>query len=288
MVKLSKYKGLREISDYKKEKLFMRILPNRTTSLFGNMPYIYQKKVNKWSSKKITEKTKFLIVDDKDGQLGMCPLRRNIPIVVYEPDKIFLDGGKTEIPLNVPNTSDFIFAKRNILGFKDRITTEMLMTKCNLINKNYYNFTDEDKYEYVAACHSIDRDSNVEFSMEYKINKLKSNVADNGYLYLEYNVALKEDDYETYPANQYLRNNEILKYFDTNEWTIITNEIAILKSEYTPLNKNRKDVIVGFLDVKKTPTPKKKEIKHKQNYTFYDTKKEKIVNHSYVINGVLR
>lgn len=288
MVKLSKYKGLREISDYKKEKLFMRILPNRTTSLFGNMPYIYQKKVNKWSSKKITEKTKFLIVDDKDGQLGMCPLRRNIPIVVYEPDKVFLDGGKTEVPLNIPNTSEFIFAKRNILGFKDRVTTEMLMTKCNLINKNYYNFTDEDKYEYVAACHSIDRDSNIEFSMEYKINKLKSNVADNGYLYLEYNIALKEDDYETYPANLYLRNNEILKYFDTNEWTIITNEIAILKSEYTPLNKNRKDVIVGFLDVKKTPTPKKKEIKHKQNYTFYDTKKEKIVNHSYVINGVLR
>lgn len=288
MVKSSKYKGLREILSYKKEKLFMKILPNRTTSLFGNMPYIYQKKVNKWSLKKITEKTKFLIIDDKDGQLGMCPLRRNIPIVVYEPDKVFLEGGKIEVPLNIPNTTDFIFAKRNILGFKDRITNELLTTKYNLINKNYYNFTDENKYEYVAACHSIDRDSNIEFSMDYKINKLKSNVADNGYLYLEYNIALKGDDYDTYPVNQYLRNNEILKYFDTNEWTIITNEIAITKSDYTPLNRDRKDVVVGYLDVRKTPTPKKKEVKQKQNYTFYDTREEKIVNHSYIINGVLR
>lgn len=267
----------------------MRILPNRTNSLFGNMPYIYQKKVNKWAQKKINEKTQFLIVDDKDGQLGMCPLRRNIPIVVYEPDKVFLDGGKAEIPLNIPNTSDFIFAKRNILGFKDRITTEMLTAKCNLINKNYYSFTDENKYEYVAACHSLDRDSNAEFSMEYKINKLKSNVAKNGYLYLEYNIALRDDDYETYPSNKYLRNNEILNYFDTNEWTIIANEVAILKEDYTPLNKERKDVAVGYLDVKKAPTPKKKEKKHiKQSYTFYSTKEEKYVNHSYIINGVLR
>lgn len=232
--------------------------------------------------KKVNEKTKFLIVDDKDGQLGMCPLRRNIPIVVYEPEKVFLEGGKTEVPLNVPNTSNFVFVKRNILGFKDRITTELITTKYNLINKNYYSFTDENKYDYVAGCHSLDRDSNIEFSMEYKINKLKSNVSDNGYLYLEYNIALKDDDYETYHSNKYLRNNEILSYFDTNEWTIITNEIEIVKEEYTPLNKENKDVVVGYLDVKKSSTPKKKENKHiKQSYTFYDSNNEKTVNHSY-------
>lgn len=37
----------------------MRILPNRTSSLFGNMPYIYQKKVNKWSLKKLMRKQNF-------------------------------------------------------------------------------------------------------------------------------------------------------------------------------------------------------------------------------------
>lgn len=267
----------------------MKILPNRTASLFGNMPYIYQKKVNKWSSKKINEKTKFLIVDDKDGQLGMCPLRKNIPIVVYEPNKVFLDGGKTEVPLNVPNTEEFIFVKRNILGFKDRITTEMLYAKSVLMNKNYYNFDDEEKYDYVAACHSVDRDSNKDLTMEYKINKLKHNVKDGGYLYLEYYVALKEDDFELYPANQYLRNNEILNYFDFNEWTIITNKVEIVTDEYTPFNKTKKEVVVGYLDVRKKPTPKKKENKKvKQTYTFYGTREEKLVNHSYVINGVVR
>lgn len=267
----------------------MRNLPNRTSSLFGNMPYIYQKKVNKWSLKKINEKTKFLIVDDKDGQLGMCPLRRNIPIVVYEPEKVFLEGGKTEVPLSVPNTSNFVFAKRNILGFKDRITTELIKTKYNLINKNYYSFTDENKYDYVAACHSLDRDSNIDYSMEYKINKLKNNVADKGYLYLEYDIALRDDDYKNYPSNKYLRNNEILNYFDTNEWTIITNEIKIVKADYTPLNKENKDIVIGYLDAKKSPTPKKKKEKRpKRTYTFYESNNEKIVKHSYVINGVMR
>ena len=267
----------------------MRILPNRTNSLFGNMPYIFQKRVMNWKIRNNGEKSKFLIIDDKDGQLGMCPLRRNIPIVVYEPEKVFLEGGKIEVPLNIPNTTNFIFAKRNILGFKDRITTELLTTNCNIVNKNYYKFTDENKYEYVAACHSIDRDSNIEFTMDYKINKLKNNVARDGYLYLEYEVALKDDDYETYPANKYLRNNEILKYFDTDEWTILVNDVEIKQSDYTPLNKERKNVVVGYLDVKKTPTPKKKDHKPlKQTYTFYGTQEEKVVKHSYVINGVIR
>ena len=267
----------------------MRILPNRTNSLFGNMPYIFQKRVMNWKIRNNGEKSKFLIIDDKDGQLGMCPLRRNIPIVVYEPEKVFLEGGKIEVPLNIPNTTDFIFAKRNILGFKDRITTELLTTNCNIVNKNYYKFTDENKYEYVAACHSIDRDSNIEFTMDYKINKLKNNVARDGYLYLEYEVALKDDDYETYPANKYLRNNEILKYFDTDEWTILVNDVEIKQSDYTPLNKERKNVVVGYLDVKKTPTPKKKDHKPlKQTYTLYGTQEEKVVKHSYVINGVIR
>ncbi len=267
----------------------MKILPIRTNSLFGNIPFIYQKRVNKWSLKKINEKLKFLIIDDKDGQLGMCPLRKNIPIVVYEPEQVYLNGGKVEVPLNIPNTTNFIFAKRNIMGFKDRITTELINTKCNLINRNYYGFTDENKYDYVAACHSIDRDCNIEYSMEYKINKLKRNVVDKGYLYLEYYVALKEDDYENYPANKYLRNNEILNYFDENEWTIITNEIKIIKDDLTPLNKELKDVVVGYLHVRKTPTPRKK-VKRiiKNTYTFYDTYEEKVVKHSYIINGVMR
>ena len=104
----------------------MRLLPNRTNSLFGNIPEIYRKKVMKWQTRKIYKESRFLIIDDKDGHLGMCPLRVNIPIDVYEPNKEYLFGGKTEIPINIPDTNQFMFIERNILGFRDRISNELL------------------------------------------------------------------------------------------------------------------------------------------------------------------
>ena len=85
----------------------------------------------KWQTRKIYKNSKFLVIDDKDGHLGMCPLRLNIPIDAYEPNKTYLYGGKTEIPINIPDTDKFMYIERNILGFKDRINHELLDTKYN-------------------------------------------------------------------------------------------------------------------------------------------------------------
>ena len=59
--------------------------------------------------------------------------------------------------------------------------------------------------------------------MDYKINKIKSNVALGGYIYIEYYLAIDEKDYKKYPSNQYLRYGEIEKYFPKEEWTILYN-----------------------------------------------------------------
>lgn len=263
----------------------MRILPNRTNSLFGNIPEIYRKKVMKWQTRKIYKDSKFLVIDDKDGHLGMCPLRINIPIDAYEPNKTYLYGGKTEIPINIPDTDKFMYIERNILGFKDRINHELLDTKYNLYNKNYYETKNDSLYEYVSVCRSLDRKENEKFDMDYKINKIKSNVAKNGYIYLEYYLALEDNNYEKYPSNRYLRYGEILKYFPEDEWTILTNEVEIVKDEYTPINRNNENVAIGYLDVRRMPTPKKKP--DKKIYTNYNDECKQ-VKHAYTINGVVR
>lgn len=265
----------------------MRLLPNRTNSLFGNIPEIYRKKVMKWQTRKIYKESRFLIIDDKDGHLGMCPLRVNIPIDVYEPNKEYLFGGKTEIPINIPDTNQFMFIERNILGFKDRISNELLECECQLYNLNYYEVKNNCLYDYVAACRSLDRKENKRFDMDYKINKIKSNVALGGYIYLEYYLAIDEKDYKKYPSNQYLRYGEIEKYFPKEEWTILYNEVEIIKDDYTPLNRNNEMVAIGYLDVRKIPTPTSKTKKEYKTYVNYNNEK-KIVNHSYTINGVVR
>ena len=41
------------------------------------------------------------------------------------------------------------------------------------------------------------------------------------YLYIDYMMAIDEEDYKAYPANKFYRKNEIKKYFD-NTWEIIS------------------------------------------------------------------
>lgn len=264
----------------------MRILPNRTKSLFGNIPYIYQKKVMKWNYRKNFEDTKFLIIDDKDGQLCMCPLRKSIKTTIYEPNKILIEGGKLDIPINVPDTDKFVYINRTIMGIKDRVKNELLDTEYFIFNENYYESNNMEKYDYVAVCRSLDRDENRHITMQDKIEKIKSNVKQNGYLYLEYYIALDSDDYDTYPSNQYLRLNEIENYFDKKEWTIITNEVEVEKDMLTPFNRTSRNILIGYLDVRRKKTPEKRE-KKENIYIDYNNKKH-CVSHKYIINGVLR
>lgn len=271
----------------------MKILPNRTNSLFGNIPYIFQKKVMKWEYRKNQKNSKFLIIDDKDGHLGLCALRKNIPVVVYEPNKTFIDGGKHQVPINIPNTENFVFINKTICGFKDRVCTELLECKYKVINKSYYDIIDDNKYDYVTACRSLNLDSNVMYTMEQKINKIKSNVKNGGYIYIEYYVA-NTDDEIMYPSNKFLKYNEILKYFPDSEWEILTNEVKVEKEIITPYNINKNDVVIGYLDVRKRTETQIETIKSKKrpkrvpkiiidrNYV------EHKVYHAYTINGIVR
>lgn len=271
----------------------MRILSNRTTSLFGNIPYIFQKKVMKWEYRKNQKDTKFLIIDDKDGLLGLCALRKNIPVVIYEPNKIFVDGGKHQVPINIPNTENYIFINRTIYGFKDRVSNELLECKYKVITKSYYDVIDRNKYDYVTACRSLHLDTNDMYTIEQKINKIKSNVKDGGYIYLEYYIA-NTDDEEKYHSNKYLKYDEILKYFPDREWEILTNEVKIEKELITPYNICKNDIIVGYLDARKRTEIQIGAIKRKKspkrvpkiivdrNYV------EHKVSHAYTINGVVR
>ena len=271
----------------------MRILPNRTVSLYGNIPYIFQKQVMKWEYRSNYKNSKFLLVDDKDGHLGLCALRKNIPIVMYETDKILIKGGKYNVPINIPNTENYTFVNRTILGFEDRVANELLKSKYKVINKSYYDVVDQNKYEYVTACRSLHLESNNKYSLDEKVNKLKSNVKDGGYLYIEYYIANNNDE-EKYPKNSYFKADEMINYFPNNEWEIIVNDI---KTEQEPISPNsimKENIIVGYLNVRKrnnnyaSETVKSNKRKRTKKIILDINYNEHRVNHAYTINGVVR
>lgn len=260
----------------------MIVLPEKTKSLFGEIPSFYQKRVLNWKRRKNIEKDTFLIVDGLDGKFGMCPLRNNINVTIFEQNNLFIDGGRIEVPVKIKD--EYIFLERKINGIKDRVEIEVLNKMPDIINMNFYEVDNYEQYSYVVASKSLSRIENSKYSMDYKINKLKNSVNQNGYLYLEYYVALNNDE-ELYPSNLYLKKEEILKYFPKDEWTILLNEINVVKEELTPLNREEKEVLIGYLDVRKKKTPTKRVYKHYKSY-IDDTIIR--VNHKYIINGVTR
>lgn len=266
----------------------MGILSNRTRSLFGNVPYVIQKRICKWNKMNNLKNKKILIVDDKDGHIGLCPLRYGIHVDIYELNNIFVNGGSMEVPVNIPDTTDYIFAERSVKGLRERINIEFINTPYEVQIKNYYAVDEFKEYEYVIACRSLSRIENKQYSMDYKINKLKSNVKKDGYIYIEYYVALKDDDFKSYPENEFLRKDEILKYFPETEWNVFRNEYEIVEDNLTPFNREKKQVVIGYFDARKKPSKPKIVRKKIEKKTIVKNGNVIKVNHNYTINGCLR
>lgn len=265
----------------------MKSLVN-TKSLFGNVPDIFARKIRKWKRIKNDKKFNFLIIDDKDGYLGLYPLSLDFNVTVFEPNRKFIDGGSIEIPVPIPNTDEYVYIKRNCMGLLDRARLQFKEDNLVVYNRNFYEIDTLNKYDYVCACRSLDREENSLYTLEDKINKLKNAVKNDGYLYLEYYIALEDNNIEKYPLNQFFRKDEITKYFDKNEWTILVNEIKIIDDVLTPLNRNNDKVLIGYLDVRKRPSNALKTRKKDNTRIDYNSDKEIKCTRKYIINGVVR
>ena len=108
-------------------------------------------------------------------------------------------------------------------------------------------------------------------------------------MYLEYFIALDDKNTKKYPINQFLRKDEIIKYFDKKEWTIMANEVKIIDNCLTPINRNNEKVLIGYLDVRKRPVnvPKTRKTTSYKRIDF-NTDKEVKCTRKYIINGVVR
>lgn len=202
----------------------------KTKSIWGNPPTRLYKLIK--IAKQDWEKNfKACIVGCSDGKFLMPFAREGIKVTGYDIDDIALYGGIKAFPIikekiKYPYSPDFEsktfeLEDKKVLGVVDRLKIENIDNNANIEKRDFYKDLPKEKFNVVFTSCSLHYSVNKEFTLEDKTKKLQSIVMPNGYLYIDYMMAIDENDYNTYPSEKFYRKKEILNYFD-DSWEIIS------------------------------------------------------------------
>ena len=103
-----------------------------------------------------------------------------------------------------------------------RINKEDLGKLINIEERDFYKNVPDEKFDVVFTSCSLHYTLNSAMTLEEKTKKLQQIVAPNGYLYIDYMMAINDNDYEAFPKNKFYRSGEIIKYFDLAQWRLIS------------------------------------------------------------------
>lgn len=202
----------------------------KTKSIWGNPPTRLYKLLNlaknEWG-KNFTA----CIVGCSDGKFLMPFARDGIKVTGYDIDDIALYGGYKEFPIikekikhsYTPNfkSKDFDLETKKVLGITERLELENISQYATIEKRDFYRFLPTNKFNVVFTSCSLHYSANQDFTLEDKTKKLQEIVLPNGYLYIDYMMAIDENDYNSYPTSKFYRKNEIKKYFN-DDWEILS------------------------------------------------------------------
>lgn len=202
----------------------------KTKSIWGNPPTRLYRLMEK-AEKSFNGNYTACIVGCSDGKFLLPFARKNILVTGYDIDDVALYGGEKEFPIidkkiKYKYTPDFKSKEykletKNVVGVVDRVKLENVEKYTIIEKRDFYKDIPSKKFDVVFTSCSLHYTANKAYTLEEKTKKLQSIVNNNGYLYIDYMMAIAEDDYETYPEEKFYRKNEILKYFDNN-WEILS------------------------------------------------------------------
>lgn len=202
----------------------------KTKSIWGNPPTRLYKLINlakeKWG-------TNFsaCIVGCSDGKFLMPFAREKIKVTGYDIDDIALYGGYKDFPIVDKKVKydyklDFIsknykLENKRVYGIVERLEKENLTKYATIEKRDFYRNVPNKKYDVVFTSCSLHYSANKDFSLKDKTIKLQDIVNKNGYLYIDYMMAIDEKDEINFPREKFYRKNEIINYFDS-DWEIIS------------------------------------------------------------------
>jgi len=199
-------------------------------SIWGNPPKRLYNLID-IAKKNIGKKFKACIVGCSDGKFLMPFARKKIQVVGYDIDDIALYGGKKLFPI-VDNkvkykySKDFVSKKyeleeKRVYGVTERLEIENLNKYARVEKRDFYKNIPSECFDVVFTSCSLHYSVNSDFTLRDKTKKLQSIVNKGGYLYMDYMMAIDENDYDNYPDYKFYRKDEILDYFD-DKWEIVS------------------------------------------------------------------
>lgn len=202
----------------------------KTKSIWGNPPTRLYKLLN-LAKQTWGENFTACIVGCSDGKFLMPFARDGIKVTGYDIDDIALYGGYKEFPIVKEKikyeyksdfkSKDFELETKRVLGITERLQMEKIERYADIEKRDFYRTIPDKKFNVVFTSCSLHYSANQDFTLEEKTKKLQDIVLPEGYLYIDYMMAIDENDYLTYPASKFYRKKEIVKYFDEN-WEIIS------------------------------------------------------------------
>lgn len=202
----------------------------KTKSIWGNPPTRLYKLLN-LAKQTWGENFTACIVGCSDGKFLMPFARDGIKVTGYDIDDIALYGGYKEFPIVKEKikyeyksdfkSKDFELETKRVLGITERLQMENIERYADIEKRDFYRTIPDKKFNVVFTSCSLHYSANQDFTLEEKTKKLQNIVLPEGYLYIDYMMAIDENDYLTYPASKFYRKKEIVKYFDEN-WEIIS------------------------------------------------------------------
>lgn len=202
----------------------------RTKSIWGNPPTRLYKLIE-LADKNLKDNFSACIVGCSDGKFLMPFARKKINVTGYDIDDIALYGGVKTFPIVLEKvkyeysknfkSKEYELEDKKVLGVTERIKIEGIDKYVKIEKRDFYKNPPTEKFDVVFTSCSLHYTVNKNFSLEDKTKKLQQIVSLNGYLYIDYMMAIDEKDYENYPKEKFYRKGEIKKYFDDN-WEIVS------------------------------------------------------------------
>lgn len=204
----------------------------------------------------IPRKSHVLIPDDYDGRHAFAISTRDHIIDVYEPDEKYL------------NEHTFIIngKEKNSCGLVKRIKALNKQESIYYHSESFYKCKSTKLYDGIFVYESLHRDIHKDLSLLEKMNKLRDSLKPNGHIYIYYHLVDDNASFVTYPYNSYSRRNELIKYFDKDNWDIIYyKERAKLRPFPSDQPEEIKEHYIGYIQVRKKS---EKELVKKHTYKF--------------------
>lgn len=202
----------------------------KTRSIWGNPPTRLYKLIQ-LAEHDFGNSFTACIVGCSDGKFLMPFARKGICVTGYDIDEIALFGGIKSFPIikekiKYPYSKNFVSKEfdledKKVLGVTERLKIENIDNFATIEKRDFYKNVPNKKYDVVFTSCSLHYTANKDFTLQNKTKKLQQIVNKNGYLYIDYMMAIDEEDYESYPSEKFYRKGEIKNYFD-DDWKIIS------------------------------------------------------------------